>query len=85
MLLRTGPLPVGPGWLYEVKWDGFRALVSTAGGALRVRSRRGWNMTAPVPELGGLPKCLVLDGELVAFNDEGDPHFPPYGRPVRRA
>jgi bifunctional non-homologous end joining protein LigD len=29
MLSRPGPLPVGAGWSYELKWDGFRALVST--------------------------------------------------------
>ena len=75
MLARTGPLPAGPGWSFEVKWDGFRALVSTEVG-LHVRSRRGWNMTEALPELHGLPEGLVLDGELVAFTAKGDPHFP---------
>jgi bifunctional non-homologous end joining protein LigD len=75
MLAKPGPLPSGPGWSYEVKWDGFRALVSTVDG-LKVRSRRGWNMTEALPELRGLPAGLVLDGELVAFNQAGDPHFP---------
>jgi bifunctional non-homologous end joining protein LigD len=42
MLARSGPLPSGTGWSYELKWDGFRAIVSTEDG-LRVRSRRGWN------------------------------------------
>jgi len=55
--------------------DGFRAIVSTEDG-LRVRSRRGWNMSERVPELSTLPKGLVLDGELVAFNDNGAPHWP---------
>ena len=64
MVSRPGPLPSGPGWSYEVKWDGFRALVSTVDG-LRVRSRRGWNMTETVPELAPLAPGLVLDGELV--------------------
>ena len=32
-------------------------------------SRRGWNMTALLPELERLPEDLILDGELVAFND----------------
>jgi bifunctional non-homologous end joining protein LigD len=50
-------------------------MVSTVDG-LKVRSRRGWNMTEALPELQGLPKGLVLDGELVAFNSAGDPHFP---------
>jgi bifunctional non-homologous end joining protein LigD len=57
-----------------LKWDGFRALASTEDG-LRVRSRRGWNMTALLPELRGLPAGLVLDGEVVAWRD-GDPYFP---------
>ena len=35
MLLRPGPIPTGTGWSFEVKWDGFRALVSTVDG-LRV-------------------------------------------------
>jgi bifunctional non-homologous end joining protein LigD len=29
MLAKPGPMPTGPSWSYEVKWDGFRALVST--------------------------------------------------------
>ena len=75
MLLRPGPIPTGEGWAFELKWDGFRAIVSTDNG-LGVRSRRGWNMTAQVPELRALPRGLVLDGELVAFNDQGAPHWP---------
>jgi ATP-dependent DNA ligase len=42
MLARSGELPTGDGWAYELKLDGFRAIVSTVDG-LRVRSRRGWN------------------------------------------
>ena len=41
MVSRPGPLPSGPGWTFEVKWDGFRAVISTERG-LCVRSRRGW-------------------------------------------
>ena len=81
MLAKPGPLPTGPGWSYEVKWDGFRALVSTVDG-LKVRSRRGWNMTEALPELRALPEGLILDGELVAFNKAGDPHFPLIGKRV---
>ncbi len=75
MLLRSGPIPSGVGWAFELKFDGYRGLVSTEDG-LRVRSRRGWNMTAFVPELASLPGGLLLDGELVAFNDQGAPHWP---------
>ena len=81
MLARAAPLPRGPRWSFEVKWDGFRALVSTEDG-LRIRSRRGWNMTLALPELGKLPRGLVLDGEVVAFNRQGDPHFPLLARRV---
>jgi bifunctional non-homologous end joining protein LigD len=74
MLARPGALPSGPAWSFELKWDGFRALVSTEAG-LRVRSRRGWNMTPVLPELRRLPKGLVLDGELVAWKGK-EPWFP---------
>ena len=75
MLSRPGPLPTFGNWSFEVKWDGVRAMVSTVDG-MRVRSRRGWNMTSRVPELEDLPPGLVLDGELVSFNDDGLPWFP---------
>jgi hypothetical protein len=47
MLARSGPLPTRGDFSYEVKWDGFRAIVSTESG-LRLRSRRGWDMTERV-------------------------------------
>jgi ATP-dependent DNA ligase len=50
MLARSGRLPTGGDLAYEVKSDGFRAIVSTEG-SLRARSRRSWNMTELVPEL----------------------------------
>jgi bifunctional non-homologous end joining protein LigD len=45
-------------------------------GQLRVRSRRGWDITSLVPELADLPDGLAVDGELVAFGDDGLPSFP---------
>ena len=77
MLSRSAPLPLGSAWSYELKWDGFRALVSTEEGLL-VRSRRGWDMTALLPELREIPQCLLLDGELVAWCDSA-PYFPDVG------
>jgi ATP-dependent DNA ligase len=47
LLAKSGKLPTRGAWAYEVKWDDFRAIVSTEG-PLRVRSRRGWNMTEHV-------------------------------------
>ena len=74
MLSHPGPMPTGSGWSFELKWDGFRAHVSTEDG-LSVCSRRGWNMTGALPELRALPTGLVLDGELVAWKGS-EPYFP---------
>jgi bifunctional non-homologous end joining protein LigD len=79
MLCRSAPLPRGRGWAFEPKWDGFRALVSV-NGDVRVRSRRGWDMTALVPELAAIERRVVLDGELVAFGADGKPSQPRVGR-----
>src|SRR5262249_4327127 len=76
MLARSGPIPTRGDWSFEVKWDGFRAIVSTEGEALRVRSRRGWNMTPLVPELAALPVFATFDGELCVFGSDGAPDFP---------
>jgi bifunctional non-homologous end joining protein LigD len=76
VLARSGPIPTRGDWAFEVKWDGFRAIVSTETEPLRVRSRRGWDMTALVPELSALPISATLDGELAAFGPEGAPDFP---------
>jgi bifunctional non-homologous end joining protein LigD len=75
MLARSGRLPTRGSWAYEVKWDGFRAIVSTEG-PLRVRSRRGWNMAPQLDFLAQLPVRAVLDGELVVFGADGKPDFP---------
>jgi bifunctional non-homologous end joining protein LigD len=75
MLARSGRLPASGDYAYEVKWDGFRVIVSTEG-TLRVRSRRGWDMTPHVDFLAGLPVAAVLDGELVALDADGKPDFP---------
>ena len=72
MLLRAGAIPTGDGWAFELKYDGFRAIVATEDG-LEIRSRRGWNMSDRVPELRGLPPGLVHDGELVASTTPARP------------
>jgi bifunctional non-homologous end joining protein LigD len=76
MLARSGPLPTRGDWAYEVKWDGFRAIVSTEDAPLRVRSRRGWDMTLLVPKLSALPVSGAFEGELVALGEDGSPDFP---------
>jgi bifunctional non-homologous end joining protein LigD len=74
MLARSGPLPQGD-YAYELKWDGFRCLVTTVG-RLRVLSRQWWEMTPHLPELAAMPRGVALDGELIAFGDDGKPSFP---------
>jgi bifunctional non-homologous end joining protein LigD len=73
-------LPGGVGWAFEVKWDGVRALAHLAGGELRVGARRGEDVSARYPELAAIPAALpgrelILDGEVVAFDDAGTPSF----------
>ena len=75
MLARSGSFPLGSGYGFEVKWDGFRALVDSRNG-ITIRSRRGWDMTDMVPEIQGFPARGIFDGELIAFDNEGRPSFP---------
>jgi ATP-dependent DNA ligase len=58
MLTRSGPIPKGE-YAYGLKWDGFRAIVARHD-AFRVLSRRGWEMTRVLPELGDLPAAGFL-------------------------
>lgn len=73
---RTGALPHGPQWAFEVKWDGVRALADTTSGRLRLWSRGGRETTPAYPELAGLADLpgTVLDGEIVLLAD-GRPSF----------
>ena len=68
------------GWLFEPKWDGVRSIARVWGGEVALSSRRGNDVTAGYPELAGLGSSLggraaVLDGEIVAFDDQGRPSF----------
>ena len=75
MLARSGPLPTRAGYGFEVKWHGFRGLLSTEE-RLRIRSRRAWDMTPLIPELSTFPVFGPFDPELVAFGESGYPDFP---------
>src|SRR3989442_1552919 len=46
-------LPTGPGWAYELKWDGVRALVDVSPDGMTIVSRRGNDVTPAYPELSG--------------------------------
>lgn len=65
-------------WGFEAKLDGVRAIATIAGGSVRLRSRAGNDMTGTYPELAGLaqlPDGTVLDGEIIAYDDDGVPSF----------
>lgn len=76
-------------WAYELKWDGYRTIATVTDGQLRLTSRRGLDVTAKYPEIGGLAAALgvdaVLDGELVVLDDEGRPRFEALQRHERNA
>lgn len=71
---RSANLPSGDGWMFEPKWDGFRALVFIEDGRVELQSRDTKPLARYFPELLGplaaqLPNC-VLDGEIVIMNGE---------------
>jgi bifunctional non-homologous end joining protein LigD len=68
------------GWAVEIKWDGVRAIAYCRPGRLQLQSRNLRDVTPQYPEVRGLSRQLgareaVLDGELVAFDEEGHPSF----------
>ncbi len=81
MLAGAGSLPKPEaGWSFEVKWDGVRAIAYCKPGRLRLESRNLREITDSYPEVRALLRDLgmheaVLDGELVAFDDDGRPSF----------
>jgi bifunctional non-homologous end joining protein LigD len=81
MLAKPSSLPRNTDdWAFEIKWDGVRALAAIQGGRVRLHGRSGLEMTATYPELRGLGASLgmvecLLDGEIVAFDDDGVPRF----------
>lgn len=68
-----GVPPAGPEWVHEVKWDGVRAIAETTGGTVRIYNRSQADVTAAYPDLvagaEGLPDGLLIDGEIIAFDE----------------
>ena len=67
-------------WVFEVKWDGYRALATVNDNAVRLASRRGLDLTKDFPELAELARLIaphdaVLDGEVVFLDPDGRPSF----------
>jgi bifunctional non-homologous end joining protein LigD len=67
-------------WAYEIKWDGVRAVCYCEGGRIVLTSRNLRDVTSQYLEVRGLGRALgsreaVLDGEIVAFDEEERPNF----------
>ena len=74
-------LPTGDEWLFEVKWDGYRALGYVRGGDSKLVSRNGNDLTGRFPDVARAlaqavrsPDCVV-DGEVCALDEQGRPSF----------
>ena len=73
---RVGELPVGKTWIFEPKWDGFRALIFRDGDEILIQSRDQKTLNRYFPELldtlrSQLPARCVLDGEIVIATESG--------------
>ena len=69
-----------PAWLFEIKWDGERALAFVKDGSVELRARSGRNITSEYPELKSIVKQLnarqaIVDGEVVVLDKEGRSDF----------
>jgi bifunctional non-homologous end joining protein LigD len=77
----TEELPHGDEWLFEVKWDGYRALGYVREGEAKLVSRNGNDLTGRFPDVAKAlaravrsPECVV-DGEVCALDEQGRPSF----------
>jgi DNA ligase D-like protein (predicted ligase) len=79
LLLKTEKLAEGDGWLRELKLDGYRAIAFKTSGKVHLRSRHDRDFARRYPDvvraLARLPDDTVIDGEVVALDEEGRPSF----------
>jgi bifunctional non-homologous end joining protein LigD len=73
-------VPRGREWIYEAKLDGYRVQAAKEGRTVRLYSRRGHDLTASYPSVAAAvarikARTAVLDGEVVAIDEEGRPSF----------
>jgi bifunctional non-homologous end joining protein LigD len=78
--LLVDTLPAGDEWLYEAKFDGYRALALKDGAKVKLLSRKGHDLTADYPAIRKAVESLkaksaMFDGEIVAFDESGRPSF----------
>jgi bifunctional non-homologous end joining protein LigD len=73
-------VPTGAGWLHEVKYDGYRCLLSIGGGTAKVFTRSGLDWTGKFPSIAAAAReidagAALVDGEIVALDQDGKPSF----------
>ena len=76
----VGQLPAGDEWLYEIKWDGYRALAVKHGHSVRLLSLKNKNLSGNFPAVvqavrGFAADTVLIDGEIVAIDKLGCPSF----------
>lgn len=82
-------VPAGNGWMHEIKFDGYRALVTAAGEKVVIYTRSGKDWTDKFAPLAkalaklDLPPCLI-DGEIVAYDKHGNPDFSSLQKVLKR-
>src|SRR6478735_8528272 len=79
MLATPGKLFSAPGWIYELKYDGFRCMIRKYGDLVLLESRNGRDMTDRFPELVDeltpIRHDFIADGELVILDERGCPRW----------
>jgi ATP-dependent DNA ligase len=80
--------PAGPGWVHEVKHDGYRLIVRRDGETVRLFTRRGYDWTGRYPAIASAAakisaQSFTLDGEAVVCGEDGVAIFDALHRPER--
>jgi bifunctional non-homologous end joining protein LigD len=82
--------PSGPGWVHEIKHDGYRLIVRREGGAVRLFTRRGYDWTDRYPAIAAAAvklrsRSFTIDGEAVVVGVDGVAVFDALHRRQRAA
>lgn len=68
-----------PDWIFEIKWDGFRAIAEISKGGTKLYSRNGLTFDKAYPRilesLKVIKASVIIDGEIVVFDSSGRPSF----------